>query len=130
MLFDKGLTYTTKGRWGKNVSDWFNGDTNGKGKKYQGYKIACGFQRNSTKVFHSFRKSFGHCLIDKGCQHNHIGALIGHESLKVSDSNPITFEYTGGFPLHILKESIEILSYDDVNLDHISYQNFLSKSKK
>lgn len=128
MLFSTGLKYSNKGKWGKNVSSWFNGDSS----RGNGYKVTCGFERNTRKVFHSFRHSLAKKLLDKKGQYvdiSIIGALIGHEQIKNMDTNKVTFIYTENYNLSILKLAIEELEYD-IDLSHVSYKKFIKKFKK
>jgi hypothetical protein len=109
------LTYHSKQKWGKNASRWFNGDNNS-----PGYKHSCGFENNTGKVFHSFRKSFANKLI------NHIpverlAQLIGHEQ-----EYKTTFIYIDEIELPTLKDAIEKLQYN-VDLSHVSFETFKRK---
>ena len=128
MLFSTGLNFSKKGKWGKAVSDWFNGDAS----RGNGYKVDCGFERNTGKVFHSFHHSFAKKLLGKKGRHvdmSIIGALIGHEQVKNIEASKITFIYTENYNLSVLKAAIEELEYD-IDLSGISYRKFKKKFRK
>ncbi|SMF94400.1 Phage integrase family protein [Methylomagnum ishizawai] len=117
-IFSTGLSYAAKGKWGKNASRWFNGDS-----ACKGYKQNCGFTANSGKVFHSFRKSFASKLINY-IPVERLAQMIGHEQ-----EYKTTFIYIDEIQIKTLKDDIEKLRYE-IDLSHISYESFVAKAKK
>jgi len=113
---------------GGQVSKWFNGNYGTKSNL--GFKQAAGISSESSKTFHSLRKTFSRYLrINFGIGNDIIGDIIGHEVLKVDGGNDVTLEYTGAFPLEILNIKINKLHYD-FDLSHISYAKFLKMYDK
>ena len=57
-------------------------------------------------VFHSTRKRFAKALTDNGIDKNLIAALLGH-----SDDLSVTTIYTGKYPVKLLKQAVDSISY-------------------
>ena len=128
MLFHTGIKYSEKGKFGRAISDWFNGDAS----KNNGYKVDCGIERATGKVFHSFRHGFAQNLLDHVGEHvdlSRIGSLIGHEELKSANASKVTLIYTKEYSLTVLQNAINQLDYK-LDLSHISFESFLKKFSK
>ncbi|UTW03055.1 site-specific integrase [Amphritea atlantica] len=117
-LFD-GLYYSTKNKWAKKASDWYNG--NGKMKSY---RESCKIDNPKAKNLHTFR----HTLIDKmtdtvGVEIALISRIVGHEiSLQTAKYGKKQVA------LPRLKSEIELLDYD-IELSHLNYESFLEYKK-
>jgi len=128
MLFHTGIKYYEKGKFGKAVSDWFNGDVS----KGNGYKVDCGIERGTGKVFHSFRHGFAENLLGNVGEHVDLsrkGSLIGHEELKSANASKITLIYTKEYSLTVLQKAINQLDYK-IDLSQVSFEHFLIKHSK
>ena len=123
----KIFSYYEKGKWGRNISRWFNGDSS----RSNGYKIDCGIEHGAGKVFHSFRHAFAKNLLSKVGEHvdlSRIGALMGHEEMLSANASKITLIYTQGYNLEVLNKAVNELHYD-IDLSHINFKIFKNKHK-
>ncbi|WP_372740806.1 site-specific integrase [Neptunomonas sp.] len=118
-LFE-GLYYSTKNKWAKKASDWFNG--NGKMKSYRDERnIANPKQKN----LHTFRHTFIGAMTDSiGVEVALISRIVGHELSQQ------TAKYgRKQVSLERSKSEINILDYD-IDLSHLDYKAFLVYKKR
>lgn len=92
MFFD--FTFRNE-RWSHNTSIWFGG-----------FKERQGFQKNNTKVFHSFRNTMIRSLTNMDVEDSRIMSLVGHEQVSVTRK-----EYDKQFPLGQLNRAIQSVDW-------------------
>ncbi|WP_156473455.1 site-specific integrase [Neptuniibacter pectenicola] len=103
-----------KKRFGYSVSKWF-GDTM---RKTIEYEKSCGYG------IHSFRKLFVQRLQNVTDVPREVRmALVGH-SVGKGDSHEI---YEGEYSAEVLKRNIEMLTYDELDMSSVSWQDFKSR---
>ncbi|WP_020682932.1 site-specific integrase [Marinobacterium rhizophilum] len=107
-----GLNWDPKNRWGKKMSDWFNG--NG---KMVSYLDQCALHSRANKAFHSTRHTVVQNLRNQGVDEPHIAALVGHEVQST------TSRYGSGIGLAALQTVVNRINYG-LNLSHLSFTAF------
>lgn len=112
MLFE-GLYFSTKNKWGKKASDWFNG-----GGKMKAYRDECQIETNTKKNIHTFRHTFIHEYRNaKGIDRSLLFSIVGHDSTLQTD------DYGEKVDLDIMKSQMDLIDYD-VDLSHLNYEKF------
>ena len=102
-------------QWGRVISRWFNGYSQGRDKKYtKGYKQKCGIVEsdNEVKNFHSFRHTFINHF--KQNRTNHLDREIVYELTGHSTGKKTVHEttYEEDFNLDLKKRTINKLKFD------------------
>ena len=109
------LKEDTSGHWGREISRWFNGYSQGKDKpRTEGYKEKCGIVKseNEDKNFHSFRhtvinhfKQTRESYLDREIVHEMTGHALGRKTVHEQT-------YEEDFNLNRRKETINKLKFD------------------
>lgn len=108
-----GLNYDAKNKYGKKVSDWFNG--NG---KMQGYLDLCALTDPDDKVFHSTRHTVIQCLVDLDVEEVRIASVVGHEH------GSTTSRYGRGRGIRQLADTVNMIDHG-ISLSHLNFGAFL-----
>ncbi len=108
-----GLNYDAKNKYGKKVSDWFNG--NG---KMQGYLEHCALTDPEDKVFHSTRHTVIQCLVDLDVEEARIASVVGHEH------GSTTSRYGRGRGIRQLGDTVNMIDHG-IDLSHLNFKAFL-----
>lgn len=115
-----GLTLDkSRGGYAKNLSRWFNGTSNSKARRYEGYKADVGITSSSKQLkdFHSFRHTFSTALENANVSDGISYQLTGHADGKTL-SNGAGKRYRHGLTMDRLYRELCKLDYG-VALDDV-----------
>lgn len=108
-----GLNYDKKNKFGKKVSDWFNGND-----KMASYLTQCNLTDPDDKVLHSTRHTVIQCLVDQDVEEVRIASVVGHEH------GSTTSRYGRGRGISQLASTVNMIDLG-VDLSHLSFEAFL-----
>lgn len=98
------LTLDSKGKWGKNFSNWFLGVHN-----YQGFLRAY-VTKDDKKDFHSFRHTFINTLKQSDVDEVKIAELVGHVNPSIT-----TGRYGKRHGVEKMKKTVDLIGYKGVD---------------
>ena len=112
-----GLNFDKKNKFGKKVSDWFNGND-----KMSSYLSQCNLTDPDDKVFHSTRHTVIQCLVDQDVEEVRIASVVGHEH------GSTTSRYGRGRGIKQLASTVNMIDHD-IDLSHLNFDAFMEYAR-